>query len=169
MSKARKTDPLAAAVAIILTGASVGPASAQTRLDVYSDDFSGGSMPLPLSAVRDTTRINMHIERLHAVRRGIGALRAELDGHSHPPHQHPPHAHVTNTGVSGTVSGGGDGDSDMVTVYSETDRPGALETMSVHSTQVNAHGHVTFGSTTYTTHYSQSNLGQGGDSQGDGY
>ena len=111
MGSTKKTDPLAAAVAIILAGASVGPASAQTRLDVYSDDFSGGSMPLPSSAVRDT-RINMHIERLHAIQRGIGALRAELDGHSHPPHVHPPHVHITETGVSGTVSGGGDGGAD---------------------------------------------------------
>ena len=165
MGSTKKTDPLAAAVAIILAGASVGPASAQTRLDVYSDDFSGGSMPLPASAVRPT-RINMHIERLHVIRRGIGALRAELNGHPHPPHRHPPHVHVTRTGVSGTVSEGGD--ADTVTVYSMTDRPGALETDVVHSSQLDAHGRVTRGSTTYTTKYAESNRAKTGDGDGDG-
>ena len=127
MGSTKKIDPLGAAVAIILTGASVGPASAQTRLDVYSDDFSGGSMPLPASAVRPT-RIDMHIERLHVIRRGIGALRAELGSHSHDPHTHRQHVHISTTGMSGTV--GGDGESDMVDVYSES-TPG--QRTSVHS------------------------------------
>ena len=167
MSNANRIDPLAAAVAIILAGASVSPASAQTRLDVYSDDFSGGSMPLPSSAVRDT-RIDMHIERLHVIQRGIGALRAELNGHSHPPHRHPPHVHVTRTGVSGTVSGDS-GDSDTVSVYSETDRPGALETMSVQRSSLDSQGRVSIGQHSYTSNFSKSNRGQGGDGGGDGY
>ena len=167
MGNAKKTDPLTTAVAVILAGATVAPAVAQTRLDVYSDDFSGGSMAPPSSAVRDT-RINMHVPRLHAVRDGIAALRAELGSHSHPPHEHPPHVHITNRGQSGTVSGDADG-ANMVTVYSEQDQRGALETMSVNSNLVGPDGRISLGVGMYTTNFADSNRGQGGDGGGDGY
>ena len=167
MGSTKKTDPLVAAVAVILAGASVGPAGAQARLDVYSDDFSGGSIPLPSSAVRPA-RIDMHIERLHVVRDGIAALRAQLGSHSHAPHQHRPHVHVDRTGFAGTANGDG---ADMVTVYSESE---AGRTSSVHSSQLDANGRVSVytGKDTdrhhYTQHYHQAATGDG-DGGGGGY
>ena len=168
MNNVRKSDPLAAAVAVLLAGTAVTPAAAQTGLDVYSDDFSGGASPAPAGAVPGPAVFDMHIERLHVVKRGIAALRSELDNHSHPPHNHPPHVHVSRTGVSGTV-GGGDGGPDTVTVYSMTDRPGALETSVVHSSAIGPNGRVSIGQHTYTSKFSESNRGTGGDGGGDGY
>ena len=165
MGNANKVEPLAAAVAIILVGASVGPAGAQTRLDVYSDDFSGGSMAPPSSAVRDTG-INMHIPRLHAIRDGIAALRAELGSHSHDPHTHRPHLHISTTGMSGTVGGGGDG-ADTVSVYSESD---PTRSHSVHTSSLSADGRISYGSHTFTSRFSDSARGKGGgDGDGGGY
>ena len=160
MSKVRKNEPLAAAVAVILAGAASAPASGQTRLDVYSDDFTGGSMAPPASAVRPTT-VDMNVPRLHAIRDGIAALRAELGSHTHPAHTHPPHVHIDNNVIVGGISSDGN-DDPSVTGYAANG-----STLSL-SPQDLASGQTVVGGTTYYSSQQKANQAAGGDGDGDG-
>ena len=82
MGTAKHSTRLAAAMAIILGTASSTDAEAQSRLNVYSDDFSGGSRAAPTGASRDTV-INMQIPRLHALHRRLLAVQTTLRTHRH--------------------------------------------------------------------------------------
>ena len=92
MGTAKHSTRLAAAMAIILGTASSTDAEAQSRLNVYSDDFSGGARPAPTGASRDTS-INMGIPRLHALHRRLLRAQARLANHPMPAHALPAHTH----------------------------------------------------------------------------
>ena len=92
MGTAKHSTRLAAAMAIILGTASSADAEAQARLNVYSDDFSGGARPAPTGASRDTS-LNMGIPRLHALNRRLRLAQARLANHPMPAHALPAHTH----------------------------------------------------------------------------